>query len=75
LDIGTETKFLSNFIFQHPLFLVITSCDYEVPGIILLRDLNGTMQLDRSKDMSVHVSTCISYNLNALTPVVPTLWR
>jgi hypothetical protein len=27
--------------------------------MILLRDLKGAMRLDRSKDMSVHVSTCI----------------
>jgi len=33
------------------------------------------MQLDRSKDMSVHVSTCTSYDFNALTPVVWKLWR
>jgi hypothetical protein len=31
---------------------------YEVAGVILLRCLNGAMRLDRSKDMSVHVSTC-----------------
>jgi hypothetical protein len=28
------------------------------------------MRLDRCKDMSMHVSTCISYDFNALTPVV-----
>jgi len=28
------------------------------------------MRLDRSKDMSVHVSTCTSYDSNILTPVV-----
>jgi len=33
------------------------------------------MGLDHSKDVSVHVSTCISYNFNALTPVVWKLWR
>jgi hypothetical protein len=43
---------------------------YEVPGIILLRDLQGAMLLDHSKDMSMHVSTCTSYNFNALTPIV-----
>jgi hypothetical protein len=26
--------------------------------MILLRDLKGDMRLDRSKDVSVHVSTC-----------------
>jgi hypothetical protein len=47
-------------------------CDYEVPGMILLRNLQGAMRLDRSKDMSVHVSTCTSYDLNALTTV---MWK
>jgi len=42
----------------------------EVPGMILLCDLQGAMQLDCSKHMSVHVSTCASYNFNALPPVV-----
>jgi len=32
------------------------------------------MQLHRSKDMSVHVSTCISYDFNALMPVVQKFW-
>jgi len=40
---------------------------YEVLGMILLRDLKGAMRLDRSKDMSVRVSTCNSYDFNALT--------
>jgi hypothetical protein len=43
---------------------------YEVPGMTLLRDLKGSMLLDRSKDISVHVSTCTSYDFNALMPVV-----
>jgi len=29
----------------------------------------------RSKDMSVHVSTCTSYNFDILTPVMWKLWR
>jgi len=38
---------------------------YEVPITILLHNLKGPMQLDYSKDnMSVHVSTCTSYNFN-----------
>jgi len=45
-------------------------CDYEVPGMILLRDLKGVMRLDRSKDTSVRVSVGTSYDFNALTPVV-----
>jgi hypothetical protein len=52
-----------------------TWCGYEVPGMILLRDFKAAMPLDRIKDMSVHVSTCISYDFNALTPVVWKLWR
>jgi len=33
------------------------------------------MPRDRSKDMSVHVSTRSSYDFNASTPVVWKLWR
>jgi hypothetical protein len=40
--------------------VVYTRRGYEVPGIILWRDLNVAMRLDRSKDMSVRVSTCTS---------------
>jgi hypothetical protein len=42
------------------------SCDSgcEVPGMILLHDLKGVMQLDHSNVMSVHVSTCTSYDFN-----------
>jgi hypothetical protein len=43
---------------------------YEIPEIILLCDLKGTVQLDCSKDMSVHVSSCTSYDFNTLMPVV-----
>jgi hypothetical protein len=39
---------------------------YEVPGMNLLRDLRGAMRLDRSEDMSVHVSTCTSYDIDPL---------
>jgi len=34
-------------------------------------DLKG----DRSKDMSVRVSTCTSYDVKELTPIVRKLWR
>jgi hypothetical protein len=34
-----------------------TWCDYEVPGIILLRDLKEAMRLDRRTDTSMYVST------------------
>jgi hypothetical protein len=54
--------------------LQCTWCGREVPGMILLRDLKGAMRLDHSKDMSVHVSTCTSYDFNALTSVVWKLW-
>jgi len=47
---------------------------YEVPGIISLHGLNGAMRFHRSKDMSVPVSTCASYDFNALTPVVWKMW-
>jgi len=43
--------------------------------MILLRVLEGAMQIDRNKDMSVHVSNCTSYNFNALASVVWKLWR
>jgi hypothetical protein len=42
-----------------------TWCGYEVPGTILLRDSKGAMRLDRSKDTSVHVSTCTNYDVKA----------
>jgi uncharacterized metal-binding protein len=41
-----------------------------IPGIILLQDLRGAMRLDGSKDMSVHVSACTSYDCNTSMPVV-----
>jgi 7-cyano-7-deazaguanine synthase in queuosine biosynthesis len=46
-----------------------TWCDYEVAGMILLRDLKEAMLLDRSKDTSAHASTCTScyFNINAST--------
>jgi len=50
-------------------------CDYEVPGMVLLRGLKGAVPFDCSKDMSVHVSTCTNYDFNALTLVVYKLWR
>jgi hypothetical protein len=49
-----------------------TCCGYEVPEIILLCDLKKAMRLDRSKDVSVRVSTCTTYDFNAFTPDV---WR
>jgi hypothetical protein len=44
-------------------------CGYEVPGMILFLDLKGATRLDPSKHVSVHVSTCTSYDFNALTPI------
>jgi len=52
-----------------------TRYGYEVPGTTLLHYLKGAMQLSRTKNRSVHVSTCTSYNFNALTPVVCKLWH
>jgi len=43
--------------------------------MILLRELKGARRLDGSKNMSVHVSTCTSYNFNALSPVLLKLWH
>jgi hypothetical protein len=57
------------FIHEHTLF------GYEVPGMILLPESKGAMTLDHSKDMSVRVSTCITYDLDALTPDVWQLWH
>jgi len=34
--------------------------------MILLRDSKGALQLNHSKDMSVDVSTCTSYDFNTL---------
>jgi hypothetical protein len=45
-------------------------CSYDVPRMILLCNVKEAMRLDHSKDMFVHVSTCTSYDFNALTPVV-----
>jgi len=54
---------------------LFTWCGYEVSGMILLRHLKGAVRLDRSKDKSVHVSTCASRDFNALTPVLWKLWH
>jgi hypothetical protein len=54
---------------------VRTWCGREVPGMFLLRDLKGDTRLDRSTDMSVHISTCIIHDFNALMPVIWKLWR
>jgi hypothetical protein len=42
--------------------------------MIFLRELKEAMRFDRGKDMSVHVSVCTGYDLNALTPAVWKLW-
>jgi len=47
---------------------------YEISRMILLCDFKGAMQRDHNKDMSVHVSTCTSYNWNALMPVLWRMW-
>jgi hypothetical protein len=47
-----------------------TWCGYDVPGMVLLCDLKVAMRIDRSKDMSVYVSVCISYSSNTVTLVV-----
>jgi hypothetical protein len=50
----------------------LTQYGYEVPGLSLLRYLKGTMLLDSTKDMSMHVSTCTIYDFCALAPV---MWK
>jgi hypothetical protein len=45
-------------------------CGNEFPGMILLCDFKGAIRLDHSKYLSVLVSTCASYNLNASIRVV-----
>jgi hypothetical protein len=35
-------------------------------GMTLLHNLKGAMQHNHSKDTSVHVSTCISYDFNTV---------
>jgi len=42
--------------------------------MILLHDVKGVTRLNRSKDMSVHVSTCTGYDFHALLDVWK-LWR
>jgi hypothetical protein len=49
-------------------------CGYEVPGTNLLYNLKYVMLLDRSKDLSVYVLTCTSYDFNMLTLVLWKLW-
>jgi hypothetical protein len=82
---GTEICFRQVVIFGLPfmimsdillptLLLTITWCGYDVPAIILFRDLKETVRLDRSKDMSAHVLTCTNYNFNALAPVAWKFW-
>jgi hypothetical protein len=62
------------FLFCSGSVLLFAWYGFEVSGIILLRHLKGAIRPDHSKDMSVHVSTCISYDLNSLTSVVWKLW-
>jgi len=38
--------------------------------MILLHDLKGVAQFDCTKNMSVHVPTCTSYDFDTLMPVV-----
>jgi hypothetical protein len=43
--------------------------------MILLRDVEVAMQLDRSKAIYMYAAACTSYDFNALTSVVWKLWR
>jgi len=47
----------------------------EVLGRIILHDLKESVCFDHSKDMSVHVSICASYDFNALVHFVWKLWH
>jgi len=49
-------------------------CGHEFHKMILLHNLKGAMRLDCSKDMSVHVLICTTYNFSALTLAVWKLW-
>jgi hypothetical protein len=52
-----------------------TWCDYyKVPGMTSFLDFKGAMRLDRNKVISMHISTCTSYDFKALTPAVWKLW-
>jgi hypothetical protein len=44
-------------------------------GMMSFLDSEGVMRLDRSKDVSVHVSTCTSYDFESLMLVMWKLWR
>jgi hypothetical protein len=55
---------------KHLVTISHTRCDCEVAGMVLMRDLKRDIRLRRSKDMSVHVSTCTSYDFNVLMPGV-----
>jgi hypothetical protein len=48
---------------------------YEVPGMILLCDLEAAVRYDLSNIMSTHASTCINCDFNTLTLVMWKLWR
>jgi hypothetical protein len=63
------------YVYTYIYTCIHTWCGYEVPRMILLRDLEGAMRINRSKSMSLHVSTCTPYDFNALTPVMWKLWR
>jgi hypothetical protein len=54
-SLSSFSTHFSRYITFHP-FKLCPWCGYEVTGVILLHDLKGVMQLDRSKDVSLHVS-------------------
>jgi hypothetical protein len=70
----TSTTDLSHLGFESRYQIKIsTCCGATVPGLILSHDLEGSMQLEHSKDMSVYVTACTGYNFSAV-PVVWKLW-
>jgi len=68
---GQEILIIYKSIFFFPPH---TWCSCEVLRMILLCYLNGAIHLVCSRDTSVHVSTCTSYNFSALAPVISKLW-
>jgi hypothetical protein len=45
---------------------------YDIPGMILLRNLQGATRLNLTISILVPVSTCTMYDFNALTPA---MWK
>jgi len=66
-----DFSFVLSYLFEER----YTWSGYEVPGMVLSRDLKGAMRLGCSKDMSVHASTCNTYDSHTLMRVVWKMWH